>query len=356
MKQNKSRIFISNIKSILTIIIILILTILLVQCTGNKEKGAAPVATNVKITGSGFAGEELTGVYTFTDENEDDKEAQSIYRWLENETKDGEYREISEANQKKYTPTLNQIGMFIKFEVTPVSTAEPTTGEPVMSAAIQIKEKIDTGTIGVEDGYTIVNVNNQEEFEDALDRYRDQDKVKFKLAEGTYDVDETFNGVNTHWIEGKGKDKTIIRGNIRYNESDKIKVTDLSFDHKENVGEQYCLAFDKSTNVEVDNLDVSNAIEHGIYATESQVDIKNTEFNNNGASNIYYGKGSSGTVSNVTSNGAVTLDGISVSNSTVTVENSNFNANNQTGIFFYNNSTGNIINCSSTGNQNLHGV
>ncbi len=347
-----------SIKIMLVILILIFSMGVIVLCTGGQEGGEPPVAKNVRISGTGEVDDELTGQYTFSDPDEGDEEAGSIYRWLISDDREGEYTEITGANQKTYTPAEDQLDKFIKFEVTPVSNNEPTNGEPVLSEPIQIIPSTDISDnhITMEDGYKVIYVDDQDEFDQALQTYKDEEKIKFKLSEGEYVIDEAFNDVNTHWIQGEDKDNVILKGNLRYNNSEDIRVTDLTFEHMENAGEQYCIAFDDSTNVNVDNVEVNDAVEHGIYSTGSEVNVSNSEFNNNGASNIYYEAGSKGTISNVTSNGAVTLDGVSVSNSEVTVENSKFEANNQTGVFFYNNSKGKIIDCESTGNEGLHGV
>ncbi len=354
MKKTNIR---KNITFIITLFIILISLGVIAQCTGNQG-GEPPVANNVRISGNGEANTELTGKYTFSDPDEDDEEGESIYRWLISDDEEGEYTEISGANQITYTPTEEQVGKYIKFEVVPVSKTEPTNGEPVQSDPIMIvpEGSLTDTDITQEDGYKVVYVDGQDEFDQALQTYKDEEKIKFKLAEGEYEIDEAFNNVETHWIEGAGKDKVTLKGNLRYNNSEDIRITDLTFEHMENAGEQYCMAFDNSQNVRIDNVEVKDAVENGVQAIGSEVDVSNSEFNNNGASNIYYSDGSKGTISNITSNGAVTLDGVSVSESEVIVEDSTFNANNQSGVFYYNNSKGKIINCTSTGNKKLHGV
>jgi hypothetical protein len=345
----------SNImKFVYIITLFLFVSLIVLQCTKGEQPGEPPEATNVKIKGSGMVGDKLTGSYTFSDPEEDD-EGESTYRWLIADTEDGNYRAIDGATSKTYTPKESDLHKFIKFEVTPVSVKEAKLGNPVQSDPIEIIPKEDVPD-DVDEGYEVVYIRNQEELDQKIPQYKDQEKVKFKLAEGTYEINEVFDGSKKQWIQGEDKDKVILRGNIRYNNSDDVRISDLTLEHTEDVGNNYGVAFDNTKGAQVKNVKIKNAVENGIECKGSELDVTDSEFENNGASNILYHSNSKGTVSNITSNGAKTLDGVSVSESEVIVKDSTFDANNQTGVFFYDNAKGKIVNCNSSGSKRLHGV
>lgn len=94
-----------------------------------------PSAANVSVYGTAMVGYSLTGSYTYSD-IEQDKESGSTYRWLRSDTSTGEYTAITGATLKNYILTSTDQGKYIKFEVTPKTTAEPTTGAAVQSGAI----------------------------------------------------------------------------------------------------------------------------------------------------------------------------------------------------------------------------
>ncbi len=102
----------------------------------------APTATSVSITGSASVGELLTGSYIFNDVN-GNSEATSTYRWLRADTAGGTYSAISGATSINYTVTLDDLGKYLKFEVTPVANTSPTTGSAVLSSATDQVAEID---------------------------------------------------------------------------------------------------------------------------------------------------------------------------------------------------------------------
>ena len=79
-----------------------------------------PVASNVVITGIPEVGKTLTGNYDYFDIN-GDPEGESTFRWLRSDTENGEYTAIPGATSKTYVVTEQDVGKWIKFEVTPVS-------------------------------------------------------------------------------------------------------------------------------------------------------------------------------------------------------------------------------------------
>ncbi len=94
----------------------------------------APTATSVLITGSVSLGEIISGTYVYNDVN-GDSEATSTYRWLRADTAGGSYSAISGATSVNYTVVSADLTKYLKFEVTPVANASPTTGSPVLSSA-----------------------------------------------------------------------------------------------------------------------------------------------------------------------------------------------------------------------------
>ncbi len=101
-----------------------------------------PEATSVKVQGNAYEGQKLTATYTYSDIN-GDNETQSAYRWLRADKIDGDYAVIpgmegtTTANEgSTYTITENDIGKFLKFEVTPKSDASPMVGTTVTSAPL----------------------------------------------------------------------------------------------------------------------------------------------------------------------------------------------------------------------------
>ncbi len=101
----------------------------------------APVANSVAISGNANVSEMLTGSYTYSDANGDDEGA-STYRWMRSDTAGGTYTAISGATSTTYTLTEDDLGKYIKFEVTPVTDVSPTTGGAALSSATsQVKNE-----------------------------------------------------------------------------------------------------------------------------------------------------------------------------------------------------------------------
>lgn len=76
--------------------------------------------SGIIIDGKPIVGETLNGHYNYY--NLDGvKEGKSQYRWLSSDTVNGNYLPIKGAVSKSYTITKNDVGKFIKFEVTPVA-------------------------------------------------------------------------------------------------------------------------------------------------------------------------------------------------------------------------------------------
>jgi hypothetical protein len=92
---------------------------------------AAPTASSVAITGTAQVGQTLTGSYAYADAN-NDPQGISTFRWLRGGAA------ITGATASTYTLVGTDLGNTITFEVTPVSTVAPTTGTPVVSAAVNV--------------------------------------------------------------------------------------------------------------------------------------------------------------------------------------------------------------------------
>ncbi|MCG8501165.1 MAG: hypothetical protein MJB12_12240 [Firmicutes bacterium] len=89
--------------------------------------------TDVTTIGIPVVGEMLIGSYEYQDAN-GDEESGTIYRWLRADSKDGQYIPIPDETSDTYIPKAEDIGKYLKFEVTPKTAAVPTTGETVQSA------------------------------------------------------------------------------------------------------------------------------------------------------------------------------------------------------------------------------
>jgi len=97
----------------------------------------APTVSNVTITHRDNdrtkVNETLTVNYTYADA-EGDVEGETTFRWLRDD------QVISNATDRRYTLMVADAGANIAVEVTPVAVSGIATGEPVMSAAITVKD------------------------------------------------------------------------------------------------------------------------------------------------------------------------------------------------------------------------
>ncbi len=97
------------------------------------QADAAPIATNIQVTGTPQEGQTLSASYFYIDFN-NDPEGTSTFRWLNSDTPDGTYTEIAGAAALTYTLAAGDVGKYVKFEVTPVaSSGTPLTGTAVLS-------------------------------------------------------------------------------------------------------------------------------------------------------------------------------------------------------------------------------
>lgn len=92
-------------------------------------ENAAPTAANLAIGGDLAAGNKLTGIYQYSD-NESDAEGTSTFRWLVNGS--------TVATEKSYTIQAGDAGKTIIFEVTPIASTGTLKGQAIQSAASNI--------------------------------------------------------------------------------------------------------------------------------------------------------------------------------------------------------------------------
>lgn len=95
---------------------------------------AYPLAKDVLVKGETFINEKLLGEYTFFDLN-GDSEGTSVYKWYRADDSLGGNMELIEgASQIIYSPTYNDIGKYLSFEVIPIaSSASYKQGVAAMS-------------------------------------------------------------------------------------------------------------------------------------------------------------------------------------------------------------------------------
>ncbi len=95
---------------------------------------AAPVASNVELTGITYIGSILSGSYSYSDA-ESNPESGSIIKWYVADDVAGTNETvIAEASSSTFTIRLVDLGKFIRFGITPKSSAGTTTGIEVKSA------------------------------------------------------------------------------------------------------------------------------------------------------------------------------------------------------------------------------
>lgn len=92
----------------------------------------APVALDVTVYGDVSEGSTLTGSYHYVDVNAN-PEGPSVYQWFSAHTPDGVYLPIIGADDSTYTLEESDIGMYLKFQVTPISLVMPGLGLSVLS-------------------------------------------------------------------------------------------------------------------------------------------------------------------------------------------------------------------------------
>lgn len=109
-------------------------TVIIPSATGNH----APMASNVTIAGSPKIGQILTGVYSYSDA-ENDPQSGSSFQWYRSNTLDGAGKiAIAGATSLNYTCTLQDENKYLIFEVIPRSSVGTLAGVAVQSSAVQV--------------------------------------------------------------------------------------------------------------------------------------------------------------------------------------------------------------------------
>ncbi len=99
----------------------------------NPSEPHAPVASDVSIIGEAKQNKTLTGVYTYSDQD-GDPEGASMFKWYRCDDADPAGKvEISGATGSSLILGTVDIGKYIFFQVTPVSTVEPVIGGAALS-------------------------------------------------------------------------------------------------------------------------------------------------------------------------------------------------------------------------------
>lgn len=93
----------------------------------------APSVNNVHIDGIYAVGEELTGNYSYYDDNGDSQSGTTV-AWLISDSEHGPFEPIEGATTKKYTVREEDIDKYITFRVTPGAAVEPFTGNAASSS------------------------------------------------------------------------------------------------------------------------------------------------------------------------------------------------------------------------------
>jgi len=92
---------------------------------------SAPTATNLSISGNPKVGDTLTGIYTYSD-RDNDIEGTSTFKWYRGTSVDGlDKAELEDATSSSYTLTELDLDKYIFFEVTPIATTGFLKGQPV---------------------------------------------------------------------------------------------------------------------------------------------------------------------------------------------------------------------------------
>ncbi|WP_208629638.1 immunoglobulin-like domain-containing protein, partial [Paenibacillus ferrarius] len=102
---------------------------------GNPVPNAAPIASNVQITGTAEVGQTLTGSYNYAD-SENDLEGSSIFKWYQ--VSGSTETIIPGTSGKSYVVQQADVGKALKFEVTPIASSGTTNGVAVKSTITAI--------------------------------------------------------------------------------------------------------------------------------------------------------------------------------------------------------------------------
>lgn len=97
----------------------------------------APKANSVTFTGSMYRGQLLTGSYLYSD-LEDDQQGSTSFQWYRADNLTGPDVAITNATSTTYTLTLEDVGKYISFSVTPVAQTGTLTGTTSQSLRVLV--------------------------------------------------------------------------------------------------------------------------------------------------------------------------------------------------------------------------
>ena len=138
--------------------------------TSTAPGGYPPVASDVRVEGRVSLGETLRGLYTFTD-RDGDPDSGTTFRWYRADSEDGVFADTGVTTQE-YPLSGADVDKYLKFEVTPRTSAEPSEGLPASvviagPAAPEAREVHIAGTVEtdsvVEGSFTYFDRNGSEE-------------------------------------------------------------------------------------------------------------------------------------------------------------------------------------------------
>ncbi len=96
-------------------------------------------AENVRIRGQAKVGNTVKGVYDFV--NNFDGESASITNWGLSENPEGPYKNLSYSNMTEIELTEDMAGLYLRYEVTPMSLTAGILGETVYSVPIKVTRR-----------------------------------------------------------------------------------------------------------------------------------------------------------------------------------------------------------------------
>ena len=95
-------------------------------------ENSKPTAQTVKISGTAYASQYLSGSYIYYDIDNDLEEG-TTFEWLRSDSANGQYVPIVGETGKTYMTTSQDVNKYIKFRVTPRSNKDPKVGDPTES-------------------------------------------------------------------------------------------------------------------------------------------------------------------------------------------------------------------------------
>ncbi len=111
-----------------------------------KDNNAAPIASNVEISGTAAYGQTLTGDYDYSD-TDSDAEGTSTFKWYRADDASGLNKTaIASAEAETYTLAEADVDKYISFEVTPAAATGTSPGTAVQSDYTAAVQRADCAT------------------------------------------------------------------------------------------------------------------------------------------------------------------------------------------------------------------